>query len=86
MAVLRHGAMGKVVDRPYAPTTLGSFLRTFTVGHVRQLVAVASRFLGNLAEQASLLPNAATADIDGGYVFVDVDDTIIEVHGYAKQG
>ena len=32
MAVLRHGAMGKVLDRPYAPTTLGSFLRTFTFG------------------------------------------------------
>ena len=83
MAVLRHGAMGKVFDRPYAPTTLGSFLRTFTFGHVRQLDAVASRFLGNLAERAPLLPGAVA---DGGYVFVDVDDTIIEVHGYAKQG
>ena len=95
MAVLRHGAMGKVFDRPFAPTTLGSFLRTLPqalraggplFGHVRQLDAVASRFLGNLAEQAPLLPGAATDDADGGYVFVDVDDTIIEVHGYAKQG
>ena len=86
MAVLRHGAMGKVFDRPYAPTTLGSFLRTFTLGHVRQLDAVASRFLGNLAEQTPLLPGAVTDDADGGYVFVDVDDTIIEVHSYAKQG
>ena len=87
MAVLRHGAMGKIFDRPYAPTTLGSFLREFTFGHVRQLDAVASRFLGNLAEQTPLLPGAATDDADGGgYVFVDVDDTIIEVHGYAKQG
>jgi len=87
MAVLRHGAMGKVFDRPYAPTTLGSFLRAFTFGHVRQLDAIASRFLGNLARLAPLLPDAVTADEDnGGYVFVDVDDTIIEVHGYAKQG
>ena len=86
MAVLRHGAMGKIFDRPYAPTTLGSFLRTFTFGHVRQLDAIASRFLGNLARLAPLLPNAATAEGNGDYVFLDVDDTIIEVHGYAKQG
>ncbi|RHW26372.1 hypothetical protein D0Z08_13545, partial [Nocardioides immobilis] len=31
--------------RAYAPSTLGSFLRAFTFGHVRQLDAVASRFL-----------------------------------------
>jgi hypothetical protein len=42
MALLRHGAMGKLFDRPYAPSTLGSFLR-FSFGHVRQLDAVASR-------------------------------------------
>jgi hypothetical protein len=45
MALLRHGAMCRVFDRPYAPSTLGSFLRAFTFGHVRQLDAVASRFL-----------------------------------------
>jgi len=32
MALLRHGAMGKVFDRPYAPSTLGSFLARL---HVR---------------------------------------------------
>ena len=41
MALLRHGAMGTLFDRPYAPSTLGSFLREFTFGHVRQLDAVA---------------------------------------------
>lgn len=45
MAVLRHGALPTVFDRPYAPSTLGSFLRSFTFGHVRQLDAVATRFL-----------------------------------------
>jgi len=44
MALLRHGGMGRVFARAYAPSTLGSFLRTFTFGHVRQLDAVASRF------------------------------------------
>src|SRR4051812_22281560 len=37
MALLRHGAMGTVFDRPYAPWTLGSFLREFAFGHVHQL-------------------------------------------------
>ncbi len=37
MGVLRHGGMGRLFDRPYAPSTLGSFLRAFTFGHVRQL-------------------------------------------------
>jgi hypothetical protein len=45
MALLRHGGMGRVFARAYAPSTLGSFLRSFTFGHVRQLDAVASRFL-----------------------------------------
>jgi hypothetical protein len=51
MALLRHGALPTVFDRPYAPSTLGSFLRTFTFGHVRQLDAVATRFLCGLAER-----------------------------------
>jgi hypothetical protein len=36
-----------------------------------------------LAAQA---PVIAAPDRDGGRVMVDIDDTIIEVHGYAKQG
>jgi hypothetical protein len=35
----------------YAPSMLGSFLRSFAFGHVRQLDAVASRSLRNLAAQ-----------------------------------
>src|SRR6478752_4746564 len=42
MALLRHGAMGRVFDRPYAPSTLGPFLREFAFGHVRKLDAVAA--------------------------------------------
>ena len=41
MALLRHGGMRRLFGRCYAPSTLGSFLRTFTFGHVRQLDAVA---------------------------------------------
>jgi len=82
MALLRHGGMGRVFARAYAPSTLGSFLRSFTFGHVRQLDAVASRFLTGLADAGGQVAGDGT----GARVLVDVDDTIIEVHGYAKQG
>jgi hypothetical protein len=81
MALLRHGGMGRVFNKAYAPSTLGSFLRAFTFGHVRQLDAVASRFLLNLDTTTPVLGQP-----DESLVMVDVDDTIIEVHGYAKQG
>ena len=83
MALLRHGGMGRVFAGAYAPSTLGSFLRSFSFGHVRQLDAVASRFLTRLAVQAPLI---ATASDTSQRVMVDIDDTIIEVHGYTKQG
>lgn len=82
MALLRHGAMGKIFHRPYAPSTLGSFLRAFTFGHVRQADAIASRFLLALAEGTELLGR----EDDSGTVMVDIDDTIVEVHGHHKQG
>ena len=83
LGVLRHGGMSRVFERAYAPSTLGSFLRAFTFGHVRQLDAVASRFLTGLGDQTPLV---AGIDEPDSQVLVDIDDTIIEVHGYAKQG
>jgi hypothetical protein len=91
MALLRHAGMSRVFARAYAPSTLGSFLRAFTFGHVRQLDAIASRFLIALADLTRLLGAATTVNDDSaadraGYALLDVDDTIIEVHGHAKQG
>jgi hypothetical protein len=83
MHLLRHGGMGRVFTNAYAPSTLGSFLRSFTFGHVRQLDAVASRFWTRLATQAPLTTTSPDAS---GRMMLDIDDTIIEVHGYAKQG
>jgi hypothetical protein len=83
MALLRHGGMSRIFARAYAPSTLGSFLRAFSFGHVRQLDAVASRFLLALADRTPLLD---LAHLNAERVLVDVDDTVIEVHGYAKQG
>lgn len=56
MGLLRHGAMGRLFAGLRAPTTLGTHLRGYRFGHVRQLDAVASRLLINLAGQAPLLP------------------------------
>jgi len=82
MAVLRHGGTARVLGASPAPSTLGSFLRAMTFGHVRQLDAVASRFLVALANDTRILgaPEARSA------VMVDLDDTIVEVHGHHKQG
>jgi hypothetical protein len=45
MDLLRHGGMGRLFIDVRAPSTLGTFLRLFTFGHVRQLDAVAAGFL-----------------------------------------
>jgi hypothetical protein len=78
--VLRHGAMGELFSGIRAPSTLGSFLRSFTWGNVRQLDAVARRMLAGLARQVPLLP--------GGEVlaFIDIDAMQKRVYGHAKQG
>ena len=89
MELLRHGGMGRLFVRAYAPSTLGSFLRAFTFGHVRQLDAVASRFLLRLAEltgDAASDTTSAESDTQRAYALLDADDTVVEVHGHAKQG
>ncbi|RZB14158.1 IS1380 family transposase [Streptomyces sp. F001] len=77
---LRHGAMPRLFTGVRAPSTLGSFLRSFTHGHVKQLHAVARRLLPRLAAHTPLLPGADQV------AHVDIDDTIRRTHGYAKQG
>ena len=42
MHLLRHGGMGRLFTGIRAPSTLGTFLRSFTFGHVRQLDSVAA--------------------------------------------
>ena len=81
--VLRHGGMAKLFGGIRAPSTYGTFLRTFTHGHVKQLDAVGSRLLAGLTGRVPGLLKGGTDP--GGIAFLDLDDTIREVHGYSKQ-
>ena len=80
LGVIRHGALPGLFGGIRAPSTLGTFLRGFTWGNVRQLDAVAREALTGLSRNAPLLPGADQ------YAFLDVDSTISRVYGYAKQG
>jgi hypothetical protein len=80
MDLLRHGGMARLFAGVRAPSTLGTFLRTFTFGHVRQLDAVAARLLVNLAGHTPLLLGADQV------AYIDVDDTVRGTYGYHKQG
>ena len=77
--VLRSGATQRVLPfRVMAPSTLGTFLRAFTFGHVRQLEAVVGHALARAW--------ALGAGPGTGRLVVDVDSTVCEVVGKAKAG
>jgi Transposase DDE domain group 1 len=77
--MLRAGATGSVLPhRVMAPSTLGTFLRSFTFGHVRQLDAVLAEALRR-AWSLGAGPGAQPC-------VVDLDSTICEVCGKAKHG
>ena len=80
MDLLRHGGMARLFTGVRAPSTLGTFLRAFRFGHVRQLDAVAARFLAGLARHAPIIATGEPV------TYLDVDDTVRATFGYAKQG
>lgn len=76
---LRAGATQAVLPfRVMAPSTLGTFLRSFTFGHIRQLDQV-------IAETIRRAWSLGAGPGEGP-VTIDVDSTICGVHGKAKQG
>ncbi|RPF26231.1 IS1380 family transposase [Georgenia muralis] len=81
MDLLRHGGMGKVFAGLRAPSTLGTHLRAYTHGHVRQLDSVAAAVLVGLAGE---VPDLLKGSEEVAYL--DVDDTMRQTHGYQKQG
>jgi hypothetical protein len=77
--VLRSGATGAVLGHMVmAPSTLGTFLRRFSFGHVRQLDKVSEAML----TRAWVL-GAGPGDAP---MTIDMDSTICPVHGDHKQG
>ncbi len=76
---LRAGATASVLGHGVvAASTIGTWLRAFTFGHVRQLDRVAE----------TMLTRAWAAGVGPGddVLTIDMDSTIVEVHGKAKQG
>ena len=80
MDLLRHGAMSTLFGGIRAPSTLGSHLRSFTWGNVRQLETVNRQMLGELARRAPLLSGKETL------AFIDIDSMQKRVYGHKKQG
>ncbi|HKG63086.1 MAG TPA: IS1380 family transposase, partial [Solirubrobacteraceae bacterium] len=77
--LLRVARTGQVLGhRVAAPSTLGTFLRSFSFGHVRQL----DRVLGETLRRAW----AAGAGPGDGRLVVDVDSFVGEIFGRKKQG
>ena len=77
---LRAGGTAGVLDCMVirAPSTLGTFLRSFRWGHVRQLDRVSRELLAR-AWQAGAGPG-------DGPLTIDLDSTICETYGLAKEG
>jgi hypothetical protein len=77
---LRQTGNHLVFDQVRAPSTVGTFLRAFTHGHVQQLNRVLRELLVALCAWVDLLPGADRV------VFVDLDSTHRQVYGYQKEG
>ena len=77
--VLRAGGTASVLGCVVkAPSTLGTFLRSFRWGHVRQLDRVSRELLARAW--------AAGAGPGDGPLTIDIDSTICETYGLAKEG
>ena len=77
--VLRAGGTARVLGCVVkAPSTLGIFLRSFRWGHVRQLDRVSRELLAQAW--------AAGAGPGDGLLTIDLDSTICETYGLAKEG
>ncbi len=79
LGLLRHGAMPALFGGVRAPSTLGSFLRSFTWGNARQVEKVSRLMLAELARRAPLLPGKDAV------AFVDIDSMHKRVYGHQSR-
>ena len=76
---LRAGGTARILGGTIkAPSTLGTFLRSFRWGHVRQLDRVSRELLARAWQ--------AGAGSGGSPLTIDLDSTICETYGLAKEG
>ena len=80
MDLLRHGAMPALFGGIRAPSTLGSFLRSFSWGNARQAEKVSRELLADLARRTPLLPGKDVV------AFTGIDSMQKRVYGHKKQG
>jgi Transposase DDE domain group 1 len=80
MDLLRDGAMETLFSGVRAPSTLGSHLRSYKWGNVRQLDKAHRGLTAALAAETPLLPGAEAL------AFIDIDSTQHRVYGYQKEG
>jgi hypothetical protein len=80
MDLLRDGAMDTLFGGVRAPSTLGSHLRSYTWGNIRQLDAAHRQLTTALAQDQRLLPGGEEL------AFIDIDSTQHRVYGYQKEG
>lgn len=78
--LLRAGSTEALLGHPaLAPSTLGTFLRSFSFGHVRQLESVAAALLGRAW-------SAGAGPAEGERLVIDLDSFVGQVYGRAKEG
>lgn len=78
MGLLRHGRMGRLYTGVRVPPTLGTSLRSYRLGHVRQLAAVAAWFTAGLAQHAPIISRSEPV------TYLDTDDMIRATFGIAS--
>lgn len=82
--LLRHGGMPRRFDGVPAPSTLATFLRSFTHGHLQKLDRIGGEVLAGLAAQVpGVTPGADTTSRSRSSMSMT---PVSEVHWHAKQG
>lgn len=87
VAALRAGSTAAVLGhRAVAPSTVGTFLRSMSWGHARQLDAVSRELLARAAATGAIALDPSSQADRAGPVVLDIDATLVQTYGLAKSG